>query len=48
MAAVALLGGDGKGETRDLARAVTRVRDRLARSAPVRRLGLGRAVAATE
>jgi hypothetical protein len=48
MAAVALLGGEGAGEAKELARAVTRVRDRLARSAPSRRLGVGRTVAATE
>jgi hypothetical protein len=48
MAAVALLGGEGPGEAQDLARAVTRVRDRLARSEPSRRLGLGRTVSATE
>jgi hypothetical protein len=48
MAAVALLAGDGAGEAHELARAVTRVRDRLARSAPVRRLGLSRTVAATQ
>jgi hypothetical protein len=48
MAAVALLGGEGPGEAQELARAVTRVRDRLARSEPSRRLGVGRTVAATE
>ena len=48
MAAVALLAGDGAGEAHELARAVMRVRDRMARSAPVRRLGLSRTVAATE
>jgi hypothetical protein len=48
LAAVALLGGDGPGEARDLARAMERVRNRLARSAPTRRLGLARTVAGTE
>ena len=48
LAAVALLGGDGPGEAKDLARAVERVRNRLARSVPSRRLGLGRTVARTE
>jgi hypothetical protein len=48
LAAVALLGGDGAGEARDLAQAVTRIRDRLARNAAIRRLGLARTVAGTE
>jgi hypothetical protein len=48
LAAVALLGGDGPGEARDLARAVERVRNRVARSGPTRRLGLARTVAGTE
>lgn len=48
LAAVALLGGEGPGEARDLARAVERVRNRLARSGPTRRLGLARTVASTE
>jgi hypothetical protein len=47
LAAVALLGGDGAGEAQDLAHAVARVRDRLSRTTPARRLGLGRAVART-
>jgi hypothetical protein len=48
LAAVALLGGEGAGEARDLAAAVTRVRARLARSSLVRRLGLARVAAGTE
>jgi hypothetical protein len=48
LAAVALLGGDGPGEARDLARAMERVRNRLARSTPTRRLGLARTVAGAE
>jgi len=48
LAAVALLGGDGAGEARELAQAVTRVRDRLARNAATRRLGLARTVAGTQ
>lgn len=48
LAAVALLGGEGAGEARDLAAAVTRVRARLARSPLVRRLGLARVAAGTE
>ncbi len=48
MAAVAQLGGDGAGEATDLARAVMRVRDRLARSVPARRFALARTVAATD
>jgi len=48
LAAVALLGGEGAGEAKDLARAVERVRNRLARSGPTRRLGLARTVASTE
>ena len=47
LAAVALLGGDRAGDAQHIARAVTRVRDRLARSAPARRFGLGRTVAGT-
>ncbi|HUS65995.1 MAG TPA: hypothetical protein VMZ28_15690, partial [Kofleriaceae bacterium] len=44
LALVALLGSDSHGESIDVARAVTRVRDRTARAAFVRRLGLARLI----
>lgn len=44
-AAIALLGAEGAGDARDLARAVARVRDRVAGSDVIVRLGLGPVVA---
>ena len=48
LAAVALLGGDGAGDAHELARAAIRLRERVAASAPARRLGLGRIAAQSD